>query len=447
MIFEPRTIKDVTFRNRVLRSSVGGRMAAYDGTVTDVWSNFEQAFADGGVGGIISTTFSTNRRRQTPFEYPSLSEQRFVAPLKRHVAEIKARGCPYIIQIGDPGAATQLSLFGEDADAMSSSSGFEFLYGYRNRRVAMSPDEIRTVIGEFADAAARAREAGADGIEITAEKGYLIHQFLNPGLNRRTDAWGGTAERRFRLLEEIVTAVRAVVGPDYLLGVRLAARDFNYLPYANFLLRFPWAFPLRHHIFGNDLPTTLTYGKRLKELGVDLLHVVTGTGFPGPKGNPGAFPLREIKLFYNATRHLGTKAAARATLLNLLPERLASPLLSIGWREHAGVSLEEAEAFRDEVGLPVITNGGYQSRSSIELGLATCDFVSMARALIATPDLLDRYRDGAEDPEESCTFCNRCCARSATSPLGCYEPARYGGDLDRMVQQIMAYNTPVRRPS
>jgi 2,4-dienoyl-CoA reductase (NADPH2) len=71
----------------------------------------------------------------------------------------------------------------------------------------------------------------------------------------------------------------------------------------------------------------------------------------------------------------------------------------------------------------------------------------MARALIATPDLLDRYRDGAEDPEESCTFCNRCCARSATSPLGCYEPARYGGDLDRMVRQIMAYNTPVRRPS
>ena len=130
MIFEPRTIKDVTFRNRVLRSSVGGRMAAYDGTVTDVWSNFEQAFADGGVGGIISTTFSTNRRRQTPFEYPSLSEQRFVVPLKRHVAEIKARGCPYIIQIGDPGAATQLSLFGEDADAMSSSSGFDFLYGY-----------------------------------------------------------------------------------------------------------------------------------------------------------------------------------------------------------------------------------------------------------------------------------------------------------------------------
>ena len=102
MIFEPRAIKNVTFRNRVLRSSVGGRMAAYDGTVTDVWSNFEQAFADGGVGGIISTTFSTNRRRQTPFEYPSLSEQRFVVPLKRHVAEIKARGCPYIIQIGDP---------------------------------------------------------------------------------------------------------------------------------------------------------------------------------------------------------------------------------------------------------------------------------------------------------------------------------------------------------
>jgi len=69
-IFDPITIKNVRFDNRILRSSVGGRMAAYTGVVTDIWRNFERTFANGGVGGIISTTFGINKLRQSPYEYP-----------------------------------------------------------------------------------------------------------------------------------------------------------------------------------------------------------------------------------------------------------------------------------------------------------------------------------------------------------------------------------------
>jgi 2,4-dienoyl-CoA reductase (NADPH2) len=307
----------------------------------------------------------------------------------------------------------------------------------------MTPAEIRNVIADFAEAAARVCEAGADGVEITAEKGYLIHQFLNPGMNRRRDEWGGSVDKRFRLLQEIICAVRQKVGPDFLVGVRMAAADFNYLPIASFMFRFPWVLPWRHHVFGNDIQTTLSYGKKLKELGVDLLHVVTGNGFPGPKGNPGAFPLEEVKLFYNATRHLSSKASLRATILNLVPRVIARPLLNVGWRRTEGVSLAEAAKFKCEVGLPVITNGGYQSRAGIEAALEKCDFVSMARALIATPNLVERYRAGEPSPGQgqACTFCNRCCARTATSPLGCYEPERFISPRE-MIAQIMAFNTP-----
>src|SRR3954470_21031849 len=132
MIFQEHSIKNVSFRNRVLRSSVGGRMCAYDGTVTDIWKNFELKFAQGGVGGIISTTFGVNRRRQSPFEYPTISEDRYVTPLEKRIKRITETGCRYIVQIGDPGASTQLSLFSEKQDAVSSSWGFEPLYGYRN---------------------------------------------------------------------------------------------------------------------------------------------------------------------------------------------------------------------------------------------------------------------------------------------------------------------------
>ena len=78
VIFTPVTINNVQFKNRILRSSVGGRTANYDGTVTDVWKNFEKRFADGGIGGIISTTFHVNKDRVSPLQYPSIADDRYV---------------------------------------------------------------------------------------------------------------------------------------------------------------------------------------------------------------------------------------------------------------------------------------------------------------------------------------------------------------------------------
>ena len=75
----PYTIKNVWFKNRILRSSVGGRASNYDGTVTDVWKNFEKRFADGNVGGIISTTFHVNKDRVSPLQYPSIAERQVCA--------------------------------------------------------------------------------------------------------------------------------------------------------------------------------------------------------------------------------------------------------------------------------------------------------------------------------------------------------------------------------
>jgi len=442
-IFDPITIKNVRFENRILRSSVGGRMAAYTGVVTDVWRNFESRFAEGGVGGIISTTFGINRLRQSPYEYPTLCEDRFVPPLRQRLADIKAGGCKYIIQIGDPGSAVQTSLFPERADAMSSSSGFDLLYGYVNRRIAMTEAEIEREIGEFAAAARRVREAGADGVEVTAEKGYIIHQFLNPGMNRRRDAWGGTPEKRFRLLAETIRAVRREVGDDFLLGVRLSAEDYNYLPVQNFIVRFPWAWPPKAHIMGNDLAQMLAYGRQLKALGVDYLHVTSGYGFINPRVTPGTFPLEEVRIFLNATRHLSLKGACRAALLNLIPGVIGRPLFNIGWRYVEGINLDYAARFRREIGLPIIANGGFQTRAGIEsaLGQEKCDFVSMARALIATPTLVDQFRRGTSQPERPCTFCNRCAGRTATSPLGCYESARFAS-VQAMQDQIMQLNSP-----
>ena len=440
-IFEPTTINGVEFPNRLVRSSIGGRLAYYDGTVNPAWAHFERRFAEHGVGAIVSATITVDERRWAPIEYPKISHDRFVKPIGEGVRTVQAAGARYILQIGDPGYHTQASLLSEREDECSASDGFDLLYGYRSMRRAMTVTEIEGVVENFARAAVRVREAGCDGLEVTASKGYLIHQFLNPAINRRTDRYGGSADRRFRLLEEIVTAIRGAVGRDFLFGIRLSARDYNYLPLN---LRLPPARPLRDWWFGNDIDTTLEYGKRLKDLGVDYLHISNGFGFPNPKEVPGRFPVEEIRLFYNSTRHLGWKAAARATLLNLLPGP-ARRATGVGWRLGPGANLADATRFRREVGLPVIANGGFQRRSLVEHALteAGCDLVSMARPLLANPDLPELFRQGREMPDRPCTFCNRCAVRTTVAPLGCYEPKRFGS-VDEMEAQILAWMSPPR---
>ena len=438
-IFAPLTINGVAFPNRLVRSSIGGRYAYYDGTVNPEWAHFETRFAEHGVGAIISATLTVNDRRWAPLEYPKISQDRFIAPISDGVRAVQALGTKYILQIGDPGYHTQAGLFSEREDALSASDGFDLLYGYRTWRRAMTVREIEEVVADFARAAVRVREAGCDGLEVTASKGYLIHQFLNPAINHRRDRYGGSPANRFRLLEEIVTAIRSAVGRDFLFGIRLSARDFNYTPLN---VRLPLARPLRNWWFGNDIDTTLAYGHRLKDLGVDYLHVSNGFGFINPKESPGSFPAEEIRAFFNSTRHLSAKAAARSTLLNLMPASLRRAL-GVGWHTRPGANLADAARFRREVGLPVMANGGFQQRSLVERALASggCDLVSMARPLLANPDLPEVFRAGRELPERPCTFCNRCALRTTIAPLGCYEPSRFDS-RDDMERQILAWSSP-----
>src|SRR5262249_24740220 len=155
-------------------------------------------------------------------------------------------------------------------------------------------------------------------------------------------------------------------------------------------------------------------------------HVVSGFGFPNPRDTPGRFPLDEVKIFFNSTRHLSFKAATRATLLNSLPGALARWFLNVDWRYEAGINLQFARDFRAVSGLPVIVNGGFQERDRVEHALNSgCDMVSMARALIANPDLLRIFQSGKNTPDRPCSYCNRCVGRTATSPLGCYDESRF----------------------
>jgi 2,4-dienoyl-CoA reductase (NADPH2) len=90
---------------------------------------------------------------------------------------------------------------------------------------AMSERQIRTTIKHFARAARLAQQAGYDGVEVMGSEGYLINQFICPRTNQRNDQWGGSFDNRTRLAREIIKAVRAEVGPNFIIIYRLSMLD------------------------------------------------------------------------------------------------------------------------------------------------------------------------------------------------------------------------------
>jgi 2,4-dienoyl-CoA reductase-like NADH-dependent reductase (Old Yellow Enzyme family) len=141
----------------------------------------------------------------------------------------------------------------------------------------MTTEDIEQVVGYFAEGARRAREAGADGIELHGANGYLFTQFLSSAINDRDDQYGGSLENRARFAREVVRAIRKKVGPDFHLQYKISATE-----YANSL--FPW----RNK--GNTIDDTVQVMKWLEEDGVDAVHVSNGSSFPHPHNPGGGFP-------------------------------------------------------------------------------------------------------------------------------------------------------------
>jgi Dihydrouridine synthase (Dus) len=179
----------------------------------------------------------------------------------------------------------------------------------------------------------------------------------------------------------------------------------------------------------------LQVGQWLESLGVDYLHISSGFGFINPGENPGRFPVPEVKMFADSTRPLATKSRWRARFLHLVPDSVGNVLLNVGWKtpDDTGfnmlTNLDDARAFKKRLRIPIIVNGGFQRREHFEKALNRadgCDMVSMARPLLANPNLPRLLEAGITlKPERECTFCNRCAVRTTLFPLGCYDLERF----------------------
>jgi 2,4-dienoyl-CoA reductase-like NADH-dependent reductase (Old Yellow Enzyme family) len=284
-LFSPITIRTVTAKNRAWVAP----MCMYscenrDGVVSDFHLVHYGARALGGAGLIITeATAVSPEGRITPWCTGIWNEEQ-VAAWKPVNAFMAANGSVPAIQLAHAGRKASTYRQGSGVGSVPLSDGGwetvssteEAFTGYSAPR-ALATDEVAQVVRDFVGAAKKSVRAGFQALEIHAAHGYLIHQFLSPITNNRTDEYGGSLENRARLLIEIVIGIRAAVGDDVPLFIRFSATDYRE--------------------DGWNEEQTVQVAKWCADAGADLFDISSGgliTGVQIPTGPGYQVPLSEF---------------------------------------------------------------------------------------------------------------------------------------------------------
>ena len=345
-LFEPTVITGMALRNRFVRSATAEGLATADGASTPRLEAMLAELAVGGVGLVIAGYAYVSPEGKDEAGQLGVCADEQVPGLAGLASAVHAAGGAVALQLAHAGCLGTPEVSGRDPVGPSPLETPEGAVGR-----AMEHDELTAVTQAFAAAARRAKAAAFDAVQIHAAHGYLLSQFLSPYFNRRTDAYGGDVSHRARLLLEVAAAVRAEVGDDYPVLVKMNAADF--LP------------------GGLSVEDMLRVAGMLEAGGVDAVELSGGTGL-------------EQGLSFS---RVGRPAPGE-------PE---------AYYEAA------ARRFKSEIGLPLILCGGIRTFETAERLVAegATDYISLSRPLIREPRLIARWRAGDRAPAR-CVSDNGC---------------------------------------
>src|SRR5581483_5186880 len=347
-LFSPLRIGCVTVRNRIMQTA-HVKLFARDGVDSQRNVDYQAARARGGAGLLITgnrvvhPTSTTGFPRVAWAYLPDALEadRRLTAAVHEHGAVIFA----------------QLNHFGVNASS-DSADDLRVLWGpsavkspaYGETPKPMEVEDIREVVEWWGRSAELTREGGFDGTEVHISHSYLLHQFLSPLYNKRTDEYGGSFENRLRFAREVIAEVRARAGADWVVGVRISLSDF-----------IPGALDVADAV---RVATTLHADGQ-----IDYVNV-TAAGY------------------HNIHRAIEPSDEPDGYLVDLTAQvKAAVPEL------------------------PVFTVGGIKDPALAEAILAAgkADMVAMTRAQIADPEFANKVRQGREDELVHCIRGNQGC--------------------------------------
>jgi 2,4-dienoyl-CoA reductase-like NADH-dependent reductase (Old Yellow Enzyme family) len=274
-LFEPFDQRGVTFRNRIAVSPMC-QYSSEDGFANEWHLVHLVSRAVGGAGLVMTEAAAVEPPGRITPQDLGIWKDDHIEMLARIVALIHRNGAVAGIQLAHAGRKSSTATPWEGGNVLSESQGgwtsiapsaipFE---ADSPAPIALSIEDIQQMTTSFVNATRRSLEAGFNLIEIHAAHGYLLHEFMSPLSNQRTDEYGGSFEHRIRFLCEVVQAVRNVLPDQIPLWVRISATDW--VPH------------------GWDIEQSIALSSKLKSLGVDLIDCSSGAIVPGEKIPAGA---------------------------------------------------------------------------------------------------------------------------------------------------------------
>jgi len=366
LLFEPFRLGRLELPNRIMMAPMGSNLATTKGEVTERLINHYQTRAQGGAGLIVIEGTSVHSSGRGYPRQLSAAADSFLEGLTALALAVRQAGARVLLQLHHGGRNTDPRVSGRPPLGPSSVRGPVGQYTPES----MSLDQIELMVEAFGRAAERALEAGFDGVELHGAHEYLIHQFMTPYCNQRTDLYGGDLEGRLRFPLEIIARIRRKL-KEALISFRLSGSDSV--------------------AGGLTVDETGEMARRLKEAGVDLISV-TGGVFETPQ---------------------------------LLIPPLDTP---------HGTHLELASRIREATGGPVAGVGRINSPAMAELALkrGQVDLVACGRAFLTDPRWPLKAKAGEWRTIRRCVGCNQGCIDYffAGYPITCLYNPRAGHDAE-----------------
>lgn len=359
-----RTIKAATFENRTPGALVSDDLIEYHRVV-----------AAGGVGMTTVAYCAVSPGGRTSGDGLWMRPEALPG-LRRLTDAIHAEGAAVSAQIGHAGPVADAR--SNKARALAPVRFFNPI-GMRFAKKATHED-IDTVIAAHADAARLAVDAGFDAVEIHLGHNYLASSFLSPLINRRSDDFGGSLANRAKVARGIVQAVRKAVERDGAGRIAVTAK-----------------LNMTDGVRGGiSLDESLTTARWLQDDGgLDALELTAGSSLVNPMYLfRGHAPVKEFAAAFNPPMSWGIRMTGNRFLRN--------------YPYSEAYLLEHARLFRAELSMPLILLGGITNRETMDLAMSEgFEFVAMARALLAEPDLVNKIAADSATRSQ-CIHCNQC---------------------------------------
>ena len=353
-LFEPGKIGNMSIRNRIVLPAMGtgsndndpdGMLCALNDKTIEYYAER----AKGGAGMVVIQA-CTILYESRGIGNIMIHDDRFIPKLRALSKAIQDYGAKAVLQINHHGTIlSKRSMYLPNKETVKALSPTALPFPENDVvSLEMTQEDIDRIVDGFAEAARRVKEAGFDAVEIHGAHGYLIGQFLSAMTNKRTDEYGGSAEKRARFACEVIRAVRKAVGSDYPVLMRFSGTSWS-----------------EGAISVED---SVIQAPMFVEAGLDALNVSCGS----------------LESYHY-----------------ILPPYMVS----------AGFNLDAAEAIRKVVNVPVISVGRLGTdfnlaETALEEGKA--DYIAMGRALIADPYIPQKLAEGREDEIIKCISCNKC---------------------------------------